>query len=96
LNLKQLPFEQLSPEQQLILSCVGELSGTLSRSEVAKLLTGSGSTRIAEFADNPFFGRLVDCGRKDITFEIDILLQQGYLALDTGNKLILGSQNPGS
>ena len=94
--MQQIPFEQLSSEQQIILKCVGDLPGTFSRSEVAKLLAGSGSARIAEFADNPFFGRLIDHGRKVITFEVDILLQQGYLAMDTGNKLILGSQNPGS
>jgi len=39
-------------------------------------------------ADNPYYGRLTDHGRKAITFEIDILLQQGFLVLDLKEGLV--------
>ena len=44
--------------------------------------------RIADSAENPYYGRLEEYGRKEITFEIDILLQQGLLALDHKNRLV--------
>jgi hypothetical protein len=39
-------------------------------------------------ADNPYYGLLADHGRKAITFEIDILLQQGFLVLDLKEQLV--------
>jgi hypothetical protein len=52
------------------------------------LLAGSRSTRAGVLADNPYYGRLSDHGRKAITFEIDILLQQGFLELDLEDRLV--------
>jgi hypothetical protein len=77
--------------QQTILDGVRAEPGRFSRSELAKLLVGSKSTRIASLSEHPAFGRLAGHGRKAITIEIDILLQQNYLALDGGRKLILSS-----
>jgi hypothetical protein len=39
-------------------------------------------------ADNPYYGRLADSGRKAITFEIDTLFQQGFLVLDLKERLV--------
>ncbi len=78
---------QLPPLHQLILETVAAYPGQFSRSELAKLLVGSGSARVTEFDEHPAFGRLGGHGRKAVTLEIDILLQQKFLDLDSGNRL---------
>lgn len=65
------------------------MPGVYTRSALAKMLVGSESSRVAEYTNQPFFGRLSDHGRKEITFEIDILLQQGYLEINSGKKIVL-------
>lgn len=65
------------------------MPGVYTRSALAKMLVGSESSRVADFTDQPFFGRLSDYGRKEITFEIDILLQQGYLEINSEGKIKL-------
>lgn len=87
--MKRPAFEELSFAQQTILCCVQSTPGLYTRSALAKMLVGSESSRVAEFVSQPCFGRLSDYGRKEITFEIDILLQQGYLEINSGGKLIL-------
>ncbi len=81
-------LDQLPPLHQLILETIAISPGQFTRSELAKLLVGSGSTRVAEFDDHPAFGRLAGYGRKAVTLEIDILLQQKYLDLDSIDRLI--------
>ena len=88
---KQLSALPLTPLQHTILEVVRGEPGRFSRSELAKLLIGSKSTRSASLPEHPDYGRLAGHGRKAITFEIDILLQQNYLALDGGQKLIPSS-----
>jgi hypothetical protein len=83
----RIPPGQLSTIQQAILACTGDYPAQFSRSALAKLLAGSHSTRAADLAGNPYYGRLSGHGRKAITFEIDILLQQGFLALDGKGRL---------
>lgn len=82
--------DQLPPLHQLILETVEANPGKLTRSELAKLLVGSRSTRVAEFDNHPAFGRLAGHGRKAVTLEIDILLQQKYLELDSASRLVIG------
>ena len=86
--MHQPPPDQLSPIQQTILTCISDNPARFSRSALAKLLVGSTSTRTAGLAEHPDSGRLAGRGRKEITFEVDILLQQGYLALDQYDKLL--------
>jgi hypothetical protein len=81
--------DQLPPLHQAIVNVVAEETGQFSRSELAKLLVGSKSSRIVGYSQHPAFGRLAEYGRKSITVEIDILLQQQYLTLDKTNKLIV-------
>jgi hypothetical protein len=78
----------LTPLQQKILEVVREEPGRFSRSELAKLLVGSKSARLASLSEHPHYGRLAGHGRKAITFEIDIFIQQNYLALEGGQKLV--------
>lgn len=92
--MPRTPFEKLSIIQQTVLVCVGDYPAHFTRSGAAKLLVGSRSTRAADSATNPYYGRLAEYGRKEITFEIDILLQQGYLALDHKNRLNLAGSPP--
>ena len=87
--MKRPAFEELSFAQQTILTCIQARPGVYTRSALAKMLVGSESARVSEFTGQPCFGRLSDHGRKEITFEIDILLQQGYLELDNGGKIVL-------
>lgn len=87
--MKRPVFEELSRSQQTILNCIQSTPGLYTRSALAKMLVGSKSARVTEFTDQAFFGRLSDYGRKEITFEIDILLQQGYLEINNGAKLVL-------
>jgi hypothetical protein len=76
---------------QVILAGAHHHPGLFTRSELAKLLVGSKSARISDYTNLPEFGRLAGYSRKTITFEIDILLQQKYLALDAYEKVIPGT-----
>jgi uncharacterized protein YpbB len=87
--MKRPPFDELSFSQQTILTCIQSTPGVYTRSALAKMLVGSESTRVAEFTQQPYFGRLSDYGRKEITFEIDILLQQGYLEINSTGKIVI-------
>lgn len=86
--MPRIPAVQLSAIQQAILACAGDYPAQFTRSALAKLLAGSRSRRVGDLADNPYYGRLSDYSRKAITFEIDILLQQGFLALDLNERLV--------
>lgn len=80
----------LTPLQEAILSCAGRNPGQFTRSGLAKLLVGSGSSRVTGLTDDPDYGRLAEHGRKAVTFEIDILIQQGYLDLDQRQHVTMG------
>lgn len=86
--MPRIPTDQLSTIQLAILACTDDYPAQFSRSALAKLLAGSRSTRVGAQVDNPYYGRLSDHGRKAITFEIDILLQQGFLELDLEERLV--------
>lgn len=86
--------KRLTPVQEMILAVAGRNPGCYSRSNLAKLLVGSKSSRAADLANDPDFGCLADHGRKEITFEIDILIQQSFLALDHNQHVILGPNFP--
>jgi hypothetical protein len=79
---------RLTPAQQIILFAVRRLPGQLGRSEMAKLLAGSKSKRLAGWYDSPHYGRLSDYTRHELTAQLDILLQQRLLAVDSYQKLI--------
>jgi ATP-dependent DNA helicase RecQ len=73
----------------VILAAVTDLQGLLSRSGLAKLLTGSPSERVAAYRDHPLYGALhADWGRQELTVEIDRLISQGYL-IDRKGRLVL-------
>jgi hypothetical protein len=73
----------------VILSAVADLPGLLSRSGLAKLLTGSPSNRVASYQDHSLYGALhADWGRQELTAEIDRLIARGYLVNRQG-RLVL-------
>ncbi len=80
--------DHLSSIQQTILACVSAEPGQWSRSSLAKLLAGSRTRRSPDLSTHPEYGRLTGHGRKAITFEVDILLQQGFLSLDPHGHLL--------
>jgi hypothetical protein len=75
---------------QVIVACANQYPGLFTRSELAKLLVGSKSARISDYSNLPEFGRLAGYSRKATIFEIDILLQQKYLAFNGRKKVIPG------
>ena len=85
--------ELLTPVQETILVAAGRNASLYTRSGLAKLLVGSGSVA-ANLAGDPDFGRLADHGRKEVTFEIDILIQQRFLDLDFNQHVIPGPNFP--
>jgi len=81
--------DQLTPVQQVILDNVRGEPGRFTRSSLAKLLVGSKSSRLGELVEHPDFGRLGQYGRKEISNQIEILTQQGFLEQDKQSHLIL-------
>jgi len=86
--------KHLTPVQETILLAAGRNPGRYTRSGLAKLLAGSTSSRAASLSADPGYGSLADHGRKAITFEIDILIQQGFLTLDLHQNVIPGPNFP--
>jgi superfamily II DNA helicase RecQ len=86
--LPMTPTVRLTPAQQIILFVVRRLPGQLGRSEMAKLLAGSKSKRLEAWHESPHYGRLRDYNRQELTAQLDILLQQRLLAVDSRQKLI--------
>ncbi len=83
--MTQLSRNQLTALQQTLLDIVRKYPGRFSRSGLAKMLAGAKSWQGREY---PEYGRFSGYGRKNITYQIDILLQQGFLTLDGRNRLI--------
>jgi hypothetical protein len=88
---EQRQLDRLTPVQRVILDDVRGDPGRFTRSNLAKLLVGSKSSRLGELVEHPDFGRLAKYGRKSITTNIDILVDQGYLALDVHQLLIVST-----
>jgi len=86
--------ERLTPVQRVILDDVRGNPGRFTRSSLAKLLAGSKSGRLGELVAHPDYGRLAQYGRKEISSQIEILEQQGYLELDHQSRLVLKSSPP--
>lgn len=83
--MSQPPLAQLTPLQQTILDVVRKYPGQFSRSGLAKLLVGAKSWQNTDF---PEYGRLSKYRRKDIGYQVEILLQQAHLQLDHQNHLV--------
>lgn len=77
----------LTPLQQTIVAAATAAPGQLTRSGLAKLLTGAVSTRMAEWTAHPEFGRLKAYPRKTILHEIDVLLHLGVLTSDAHDRV---------
>lgn len=88
--MSQQPPTQLTSLQRAILDIVRAYPGQFSRSGLAKMLVGAKSWQDTEF---PEYGRFAGYGRKEITFDIDVLLQQGYLAQDAQNHLLVNEKS---
>ena len=78
--------------QRILVTCVRDNPGRLNRSELAKLLVGSRALEMKKWAGNKWNGRLRGMIRKSVTVDVDILLQQGYLALDSREMVVLGQK----
>jgi len=76
--------------QRIIVACVRDNPGRLNRSELAKLLVGSRALEMKKWKGNRWNNRLRGMTRKSVMGDVDILLQQGYLALDSYGRVIPG------
>lgn len=77
-------MEQLTSRQRKIVNIVARYPGQFSRSGLAKMLVGAKSWPAEGWAE---YGSFTGYGRKALTGDIDILIQQGYLYLDSANCL---------
>ncbi|RMG94932.1 MAG: hypothetical protein D6706_12990 [Chloroflexi bacterium] len=75
----------LSSLQQAILAAVNSYPGQFTRSGLAKMLVGAKSWRDMSF---PEYGRFSRYRRKDVSYQIEIMLQQGLLRLDNRGYLV--------
>ena len=91
--MSQPPSAQLTPLQQTILDVVHKYPGQFSRSGLAKMLVGAKSWQNKDF---PEYGRLSKHRRKDIGYQVEILLQQAYLQLNGHEHLIPASTPSGA
>ena len=76
---------QLTPVQQTILDVVCKYPGRFSRSGLAKMLVGAKSWQDTSF---PEYGRFSQHRRKDVGYQVEVMLQQGQLQLDGRDCLI--------
>ena len=76
---------QLTPVQQAVLDVVGKYPGRFSRSGLAKMLVGAKSWQDTSF---PEYGRFSQHRRKDVGYQVEVMLQQGQLQLDGRDCLI--------
>lgn len=83
--MSQRPLAQLAPLQQTILAVVRTYPGQFSRSGQAKMLVGAKSWQDKDY---PEYGRLSQYRRKDVGYQVEILLQQGHIELDGRDRLI--------
>lgn len=91
--MTQPPINQLTPLQQTILDVVRQYPGQFSRSGLAKMLVGAKSWQNKDF---PEYGRLSKYRRKDIGYQVEILLQQAYLQLNGHEYLVPASTQSGA
>lgn len=81
----RLSVIQLTPVQQAILDVVRKYPGRFSRSGLAKMLVGAKSWQDTSF---PEYGRFSQHRRKDVGYQVEVMLQQGQLQLDGRDCLI--------
>jgi hypothetical protein len=89
--MAQVPPVQLMPLQQAILNAVRYYPGRFNRSGLAKMLVG---TKSSPDADLPEYGSFATRSRKSVTYDIDVLLQQGYLEVNGRQNLVLPQPLP--
>jgi hypothetical protein len=76
---------QLTPVQQAIIDVVHKYPGRFSRSGLAKMLVGAKSWQDTGFSE---YGRFSQHRRKDVDYQVEVMLQQGHLQLDGRDCLI--------
>lgn len=79
---KSVEFTEL---QQYLIAMVKKYEGQFSRSGLSKMLVGASSWRDESFLE---YGTLSEHGRKAVTFQIDVLIQQQYMAVNEHDRLI--------
>jgi hypothetical protein len=77
--------EELTSVQKDILVIVGCYSGQFTRSSLSKMLVGAKSWKNTMY---PEYRRYPGLGRKEMDYQIEILIQQSFLVLDGQKRLI--------
>jgi hypothetical protein len=82
--MTQLPVEQLTTLQQTIVNTVGKYPGQFTRSSLSKMLVGAKSWKDKSYSE---YGLYPGYGRKEMDYQIEILIQQAFLRLDGQKRL---------
>ena len=77
---------KLSAVQEIILAAVRQHPAQFSRTGLAQMLAAARSWQDTGY---PEYGQLRGYQRKDVLFQIDILLQQGYLTLTGAHSMVV-------
>ena len=77
--MTQFPVEQLTSVQQTILKVVGRYPGQFTHSSLSKMLVGAKSWKDKSY---PEYRLYPGFGRTEMDYQIEILIQQSFLALD--------------
>ncbi len=82
---------EVTETQALMLEAVAALPGRLTRTDVARLLSGTPRGRVESLQAHPLFGRYPRRSHHDLRDEVDRLIGLGYLALDEQRRLAPGA-----
>ena len=85
-----MSVQSLTPLQQAILDAVRRYPGQFSPSGLAKMLVGAKSWQDKGV---PEYGRFAKVQRKDVGFQVEILIQQGHLGKDGSQRLIVNANS---
>lgn len=80
-----MPSDNLTPLQRDLIVIVGRYPGQFTRSGLSKLLVGAKSWQNESY---PEYRLYPGFGRKEMDYQIEILVQQSLLALDDKRRLV--------
>lgn len=78
-------MEQLTTLQQIIVNTVAKYPGQFTRSSLSKMLVGARSWKDTSY---PEYRLYPGFGRKEMDYQIEILIQQSFLGRDGQNRLV--------
>jgi hypothetical protein len=81
-----MSIDNLTPLQKNILAVVDRYPSQFTRSSLSKMLVGAKSWKDKSY---PEYGLYPGFGRKEMDYQIEILIQQSFVSLDSQHRLLL-------